>query len=126
MRYNRNEPLRYTFDIPLPAYFQIIRVDGKEVSTHEGEATIIDISMAGVKINSKLNIPEINHKDIKLSLRFNLNDKELKYYGTFVWKKAKGETYDYGVQIVIAEETKKDLVEQLKIYAKKRKIKDHE
>ena len=81
--------------------------------------------MAGVKINSKLNIPEINYKDIKLSLRFNLNDKELKYYGTFVWKKEKGETNDYGVQIVLDEETKKELVEQLKIYSKKRKIIDH-
>ena len=44
---------------PSLAYFQIIKVDGKAVTTSEGAAKIMDISMAGAKINSKLNIPEI-------------------------------------------------------------------
>ena len=119
MRYNRHEPLRYTFDIPLPAYFQFINVDGKVVTTSEGEAKIIDISLAGAKLNSKLNIPEIKHKHIELSLRFNLNDKELNYHGTFIWKKEKGETNDYGIHIELDDETKKELIEQLKIHSKK-------
>ena len=118
MRYNRHEALRYTFDIPLPAYFQIINVNGKVVTTSEGEAKIIDISLAGAKLNSKLNIPEIKHKHIELSLRFNLNDKELNYHGTFIWKKEKGETNDYGIHIELDDETKKELIEQLKIHSK--------
>jgi len=118
MRYNRHEALRYTFDIPLSAYFQIINVNGKVVTTSEGEAKIIDISLAGAKLNSKLNIPEIKHKRIELSLRFNLNDKELNYHGTFIWKKEKGETNDYGIHIELDDETKKELIEQLKIHSK--------
>jgi hypothetical protein len=119
MRYNRQESLRYTFATPLPAYFQIINVDGKVVTSSEGAANIIDISLAGAKINSKLNIPEIKHKHIELSLRFNLNDNELNYHGTFIWKKEKGETNDYGIQIDLDDEAKKDLIEQLKMFSKK-------
>ena len=118
MRYNREAPFRYTFENPIPAYFQIIKIDGESVKTSEGDATIINISPGGAKLQSKLNIPEIDHKSIELSIRFKLNEKELTYNGFIIWKKKWGATIDYGIKMEEDDDDKKELIDQLKIYSK--------
>lgn len=117
MRYQREEPFRFTFDKPIAALFQIKGIDGHPVDASDGEANIIDISTEGIKLNSKLDIPD--SKSIQLSISFELNSKELNVEGFIVWKKNKGVSNDYGLELETEDSDQKELVKQLKIYAKK-------
>lgn len=119
MRYNRKSPLRYVFGVPVEAYFKIIKVDDRDVTSSEGKAEIINISQDGMKIISDLNIPDVTSKKISLSIRFVLNDSELLYNGEIVWKKEKVKKTEYGIHMKLNEDEREQLIEQLKIFTKK-------
>lgn len=118
MIYRRKTNFRYTFESPIPAYFRIIKIDGKLVNTSEGEAKIINISPEGIKLSSKLNIPKIDNRFIKIFVRFNLNQKGFEFKGDIIWKKKKGASCDYGIDMDVDEEERTELIKQLKIYSK--------
>ncbi|MEC5424058.1 PilZ domain-containing protein [Virgibacillus sp. C22-A2] len=115
MRYNREEPFRYTFGQPVPAYFRISNIGGRGVSTAEGEAVIIDISPSGARIHTDLNIPFTKENTVDIVLRFELSDKELIQAGGIVWKNYKNE---YGIDFFTEDIDEKQLIEQLKLYTK--------
>lgn len=117
MRYNREEPFRYTFDEPIAALFQIREISGHLVDTAEGAAKIIDISTEGMKINSALDIPD--SKSIHLSVSFELNGAAFDTEGCIVWKKDRGHTHDYGIDLLTEAQDRKHLITQLKVYSKK-------
>src|SRR5690625_4269969 len=112
MRYKRKEAFRYEFDKPLTALFEITDIDEKSVSTSQGEAEIIDLSPTGIKLQSKLNIPDIDLKSIRLSLTFELNDQQFIVNGLIVWKKDKGISVHYGIDLDIDKSTKQELIDQ--------------
>lgn len=115
---NRTEGFRYQFGEPLSCYFQIKKIDGELVDSSEGLASILDISPAGMRVKSGLVIPQIEQKDVQLSIRFTLNEYEYKFYGTIVWKEEFEHTCDYGIQLDVGEEEEYEIIEQLKIYSK--------
>lgn len=119
MRYKRKSFFRYTFEDPLPALFQINKIDGILVRTSEGEAKIIDISPEGARLMSELNIPETDNKSIELFISFELHGKELNFNGVIVWHKEKVTTNEYGIEFRTDEDEKAILVEQLKVHSKK-------
>jgi len=119
MRYNRHEAFRYEFEKPLTALFQIVEIDDESVSSSKGEAEIINISPKGIKLNSKLNIPKTDDKSIYLAISFELNDKPLNVEGVIVWKKTKGKSVDYGIDLHMDESAEKELIDQLKMYSKR-------
>ncbi|MCQ6277173.1 PilZ domain-containing protein [Bacillus sp. V3B] len=118
MKYKRNSPFRYTFEEPIPAYFKIVKINEESVHSSKGLAKIMNISPSGVKLNSALNIPETDHKSIKLSLRFNVNEEEFTFIGEIVWKKEMAITNDYGIKLLVEEDEEQVLIEQLKLHSK--------
>ncbi|WP_162880684.1 PilZ domain-containing protein [Paraliobacillus sediminis] len=118
MQYKRETAFRYTFEEPISALFRIENINGNAVTTSAGEAKIIDISTEGIKLTSELNIPETD-KSIHLVISFELNEQEMNFKGIIVWKKKNHAINDYGVNLMIEENAKKELIEQLKIYSKK-------
>ena len=116
MRFKRDDSFRYVFDKPLDALFRIERVDGDEVTTSEGNARIIDISPGGVKLNTELEIPKTEKKDIELSVSFTLNEIAFEVTGEVVWKK-EAAGFDYGLDLLISEEERESLVEEVKKFA---------
>lgn len=119
MKYKREELFRYTFEKPIPALFQIQKIDEDSVTTSKGEARIIDISPEGIKLSSKLNIPHIDDKSIQLSISFDLNGENIHFEGAIVWKKEVADANEYGIDLVIEDTAKRNLIEQLKIHSKK-------
>lgn len=119
MRYNRKAPLRYAFGVPIEAFFKIIKLDDRDVNSSEGKAEIINISQDGMKMMTDLNIPDVTSKKIGLLIRFVMNESELNYRGEIVWKKEKVKKTEYGIHMYLNEDEREELIEQLKIYAKK-------
>ena len=70
MNYKRKSPFRYTFSEPITVYFKIVNINGKRIETSEGTASMIDLSPKGMKLKSSLDLQNINHKTIFLSIRF--------------------------------------------------------
>ncbi|WP_158591785.1 PilZ domain-containing protein [Oceanobacillus halophilus] len=114
-RYNRDEPFRYTFGTPLEAVFQIIKVDDQLTETSNGKASIIDLSLEGIRLNAALNFPD---RPVQLAIWFVLNDKEFNFTGDVVWKKQSGTGYDYGLLLKVDDDDKNELITQLKTFAK--------
>lgn len=118
MRYKREEAFRYTFGRPKSALFRIVKIDNQPVDSSPGEGKLIDISPEGGRLASTLNIPDSDHKEIQLSISFNLNQKEFALLGNMMWKKQKGVTYEYGIHLDVDDSTKQDLIDELKVYSK--------
>ena len=65
MRYNRQEPLRYTFAKPLKGDFTIIIHDPHNQTgqkTGSGKLEVIDLSPGGMRFSTDLDLP-LNEKD---------------------------------------------------------------
>ncbi|WP_156288907.1 PilZ domain-containing protein [Oceanobacillus salinisoli] len=115
MRYKRDEPFRYTFGIPIPASFKILKIENKMIDSSKGEAKIIDVSPEGAKLNSELELPS---KPVQITITFKLNGKEFNVIGNVMWKKPVGVTFDYGIQLEIDEDHRRELIEHLKLFSK--------
>ena len=120
MKYKRETAFRYTFKEPLPAFFKIVMIDQRLVETAEGFAKIIDISPRGLKLNSELNIPNIEGKRIKLCIRFTINQEDFQFVGNIMWKKHAWRTTDYGIELLVDDSAELEIIKQLKIFSKKK------
>lgn len=117
MRSNRAESFRYTFDTPLDALFKIINIDGRTVSTSPGKAKVVNISPAGMKINSSLNLRKENNS-IQLQISFKINNESFDLIGGVVWKRHRGYSYDYGIDLMVDDNTQNQLIQELKSYSR--------
>lgn len=121
MHFKRNEPFRYEFGQPIPALFNIIRINNREVESSGGQAEIIEVSPEGLRIKSKLNIPDIKTNQIMLTISFELNNKIFKFEGYIVWKKELSQYTTYGLKLVVEDEKREEFIEELKIFTKQSK-----
>lgn len=122
MLYKRDEAFRFTFGTPIEGTFKIARIDGKIATSSEGPALIIDLSPNGLKFSSPLNIP-IEEKQFLFEVYFNINDyKTLVLLAEPKWKKRISPSlFTYGLIGLDSEETKKEIITELKEYAKRLK-----
>lgn len=125
MRHKRKSTFRYTFDDSVPALFQITKINQDTVNTSPGKAEIIDISTVGVKLTSHLEIPEINHNSIELTISFTLNNIELNFNGKIVRHKKRVSTNEYGVEFFKDEQAQELLIKQLKAISKEKHAQDN-
>ena len=116
MNYKRKSPFRYTFSEPIPIYFKIVNINGKRIESSEGTATMIDLSPKGMKLKSSLDLKDINHKAIILSIRFTIDTDEQIVLGRIVWKKGMAGFYHYGIELLADDVVSQTIVEQLKLY----------
>ncbi|WP_071395670.1 PilZ domain-containing protein [Bacillus tuaregi] len=118
LRYRRQEGFRFTFNKPIPVLFTIKEVDGNKVESSEGMATMMDISPNGLKLNTALNIPISKPNQIKVSVRFQLNDTLFQVNGMVIWREEKYNHFLYGVQFSIDDQEQEELINHLKSYVK--------
>ncbi|MFB6465705.1 PilZ domain-containing protein [Cytobacillus sp. Hz8] len=81
-------------------------------------ANILDLSPNGLKFSSNLDLP-IDQKKLLLEISFILNDKIIHILGTPIWKKGIVHSFIYGIKGIEDQETKKEIVEELKEFSRK-------
>lgn len=117
--YKRNEAFRFELNPPISGVFQIVKIGEKEIQTKPGSMSVVDISPEGMKITTTFNIDLL--KEVHIEVKFALNDVSLTYSGHLLWQKNLIDQFLYGVKMENDEQTKEQLVEELKIYAKRKK-----
>jgi hypothetical protein len=117
MQYNRQESFRHTFEHPIPATFRLI-VDGVNeenvVFSKRGACMVIDLSPSGLRMYSKLDIPQNPWQPIHLAIDVVLADKMLTLVGEIVWKKANMEGRLYGIDLKTDEKIEYQIINELK------------
>lgn len=120
MRYKRDEPFRYQFDVPVDGNFVILlnNVEADKLTRSDtGELKVSDISPGGMSFITELDLPT-NQQDYMIEVKLQLIDQEIVMHGHIVWKEKKGEHYTYGLQGVIDEETEQLIVQAVKAFNK--------
>ncbi|MGY0693311.1 PilZ domain-containing protein [Virgibacillus sp. FSP13] len=97
---------------PIKAFFTIDEVNGDSVESYEGEANIVDLSLNGMKLSTTLAMS--NESDIKVLIRFTLNDNEYLVQGEIIWSKAHLDEYNYGIQFALDGQVQDELIDDLK------------
>ncbi|WP_162879156.1 PilZ domain-containing protein [Paraliobacillus quinghaiensis] len=111
MRYNRQEPLRYTFAKPIEGDFTIIINDHNDPEdqtqhkTGSGRLEVIDLSPGGMRFATELDLP-LNEKDFLIEVSFRFVEEDVKMVGNLVWKKEKVKRFEYGLDAL--EDDNKD------------------
>ncbi|RXI96424.1 PilZ domain-containing protein [Anaerobacillus alkaliphilus] len=113
MRYRRQDTFRYRFEEPIACTFKIIRVGEQEFNSKLGSAQIDDISDGGLKLSTSFTLP-VTHRNIEIEITFKLNEEEIKLTGNVLWVK----NSSYGVQFTIDDSSRKQLIEELKLYSR--------
>ncbi len=115
--YKRQEAFRFQFQQPIHGTFKIVSINGKQGDVKSAIAYIVDISPNGIKFRSPINLP-IEQNDFLLEISFLLADRFINVLGKPKWKKTEGKMWVYGFTGLDDKETKKEIVNVLKIYTK--------
>ena len=118
MHYKRKSPFRYTFSEPITVYFKLVNINGKRIESSEGTASMIDLSPKGMKLKTSLDLQNINHKTILLSIRFTIDTIEQIVLGRIVWKKQGVGFYHYGIELLVDDAVSQTIIEELKLYVR--------
>ncbi|GAA5417833.1 hypothetical protein Pryu01_02909 [Paraliobacillus ryukyuensis] len=117
MRYKRQELLRFTFGKPITGTFNILignKNEEKKLQKSEaGELSIVDISPAGMRFNTKLDLP-IANQNFLVEAQFSLANEPITMTGKIVWKKAQVKECQYGLQSIEDEEKEQRIISLLK------------
>lgn len=116
--YKRQEAFRFQFQQPIHGTFKIVSINGKQGDAKSAIAYIVDISPNGIKFRSPINLP-IDQNDFLLEISFLLAERFINVLGKPKWKKTEGKMWVYGFTGLDDKETKKEIVNVLKIYTKK-------
>lgn len=118
MLYRRDEPFRFAFGNPIEGTFKILKIDDMSGNSKEGPALILDLSPNGIRLTSSLDLP-IDKKKIIMEVLFILNEKTISIIGQPKWKKQVGvSSFNYGLVGLENEETKKEIINELKEYSR--------
>lgn len=118
MLFKRDEAFRYSFAEPLPVHFQIVMVDDHAVTSTEGDAIMLDLSLEGAKLSTELDLHKRDHEFIRLGLFFTLYGKNFDLLGDVVWEKHLGRQKQYGIHLLVDDEEKQRLLIALKQFVK--------
>lgn len=117
----RKEHFRFSPGTPFTAVFRIVKIgeqpETEHVKSSSGEAAILDISPAGLKIQTVFNIPL--KKSLFLELTFVINDKSFTLKGDIQWQKKAIDGFQYGIKLDMTTDLKQQVIDELKKYSKK-------
>lgn len=118
MRYKREEAFRFQFRKPLQATVKILEIDGKKVNNSAETVEIMDVSPHGLRFKTVLNL-SVPARHYLLEILFTIEDRTIQIIGHPVWKKTEGSAFSYGLNGIEDDNTKKEMIQALKDYAKK-------
>ncbi|MBU8906284.1 PilZ domain-containing protein [Desertibacillus haloalkaliphilus] len=115
MLYKREETFRYEFQPPLTCTFNIIKINGEEIESNQGQGKIQDISPSGLKLMSMLDL-QVTRNEIDVEVYFTmLSDWVVR--GRVVWQKvANMNEYYYGIDLSTDIGESEDMINGLKEY----------
>jgi hypothetical protein len=109
---NRREYYRLTLHIPLSARFKIIGYKQTQVNSNSTYIYIVDLSAGGLRMHSKLNLPE--RESLLLEFRFQLFNRELCVLGSIIRKtRVQGEIFEYGIVFTMDDSVREALLSNL-------------
>lgn len=115
LRFKRNESFRFEFGEPVACEFKIVTA---KTESNPGNGGILDISPKGLKLFISFNLPI--EKKLKVQITFTLNESPLTINGFPIWKKkAVSGGFLYGIQLENSKDVEKQLIEELKQFAKR-------
>jgi hypothetical protein len=121
IRSKRKEPFRYLFKDRTECTFQILEINGKQISAKPAIAAILDISKSGCKLHTNLNLNcPANH--IKLVVDLIVDERNLRFGGSVRWQMQVETSYTYGVQLELIESEKDNMLIEIRGLAAKKKI----
>lgn len=118
VEYKRKEMFRMVFSNPLEAKSIIVEMNGVNDVQSEESVFLNDISLHGARFECMHDYPCDSAK-IRIMLSFVLIDKQLNLIGDVVWKKPSGKAFAYGVHFDVDETIEKELLWELKQFAKR-------
>lgn len=116
--FKRNEGFRLSFKEPIQTTFTILRIEDKEVTSKKGAISIVDMSLKGAKLISKLSLPV---PTTIISLKYPLVEEPFFIEGELIWKKDTTEEFIYGIQFLSDSYSEETLLQTLKEYVNKNK-----
>lgn len=112
---NKRENFRIRLNVPLSAQLKIVGLNNKAVATKFTKIFIVDISVGGARIHSKLNLPVSD--SLLLEFTFMIFNNEIKLLGTTVRKKINLDNLviEYGIRFHLDESEKKSFLSTLNL-----------
>lgn len=114
--FKRQEGFRLAFKEPIEATFILLTVQGEKVTSKKGTAKLLDMSLKGAKMSSKLELPTT---DLKLRIEFELNEEKLDIDCGIVWRRLGFKEYLYGLTFDSDSYEEAKLLAELKGYVVK-------
>ncbi|MGD8188956.1 PilZ domain-containing protein [Brevibacillus ginsengisoli] len=118
MEYKRKEMFRMVFSNPHKATLRIVEIDGEPQVQLDETVILVDISLRGAKIECPHQYPA-DSQQVRLLLQLQLNEKLISLLGEIVWEKSLGKMNQYGIHFDIDTPIEKDLLWELKLFAKR-------
>lgn len=116
--FRREEPFRYTFNEEVKGLLTITSVDDEYADSKKEYVHLLDLSPNGMKIKCDMDL-SIRKNKYEFQVNFILNNKELSLIGIPIWKKQIGpHSFSYGIRGYNNERTKREITEELKIFAR--------
>ncbi len=116
--YRRQDGFRLAFKEPLPAYFTILQIKGKEVESKKGTIHLFDMSLKGAKIFSPLEIPT---PKTQIQLECVICEEQISLVGELIWRKASHKGFIYGMTFDASSYWDRHLLEVLQNYVRQNK-----
>lgn len=122
MENRRKEPFRYSLTPPIGCMIQITTINQADVASKLAEAVLIDISKAGCRIQSDLNL-YVERNEIGASVHLHLVELPQVYAGNLRWQRQVADgLFHYGMQLELDDNQKEQLNIDLRTLAAERKI----
>lgn len=122
MENRRKEPFRYSLTPPIGCMIQITTINQADVASKLAEAVLIDISKAGCRIQTDLNL-YVERNEIGASVHLHLVELPQVYAGNLRWQRQVADgLFHYGMQLELDDNQKEQLNIDLRTLAAERKI----
>lgn len=122
MENRRKEPFRYSLTPPIDCMVQITAINQATVESKLAEAVLIDISKAGCRIQTDLNL-YVERNEIGAAVHLHLVGHARVYAGDMRWQRQVAEgVFHYGMQLELDAAQKEQLNIDLRTLAAERKI----
>lgn len=122
MENRRKEPFRYSLTPPTGCFVQITTINQSAVASKLAEAVLIDISKAGCRIQTSLNLHVVQNL-IGASIHLHLGENSQVYAGYVRWQRQVADgLFHYGMKLELDAAQKEQLNIDLRTLAAERKI----
>lgn len=99
------------FVYPLEAEMALISINGKDVELGTTKVLIEDIGIGGIRFLCNINLPV--RPDLILQFETTILEQNTRVMGHIVWKQEVEEIYQYGLEFIMSEQDRENLVKKL-------------